>query len=573
MSRRLLLVLTVAAVWRVAFLLSIEDTPLAYLHLWDQSDMATFVRQAELIAEGDWLAQVPHYPRHAWMTAIDAHEWGGWHPPTMFYQPPLYSYALAAVMAAGGDPVACARCAQLVLGVLACGLTYGLGRRLFGPSAGLAAGLLQAVYGPLIVTESQLLRDGPILFWTLMILCLAVDSIGDLRRGRMGTGEWGWRAWGLGLLVGVQAMAHESAMILGGVVLLWGLGNGLRRGGAGLGAAWLVLMLLGACVGYGPMLARNVTLGAPPAPQYFGSQLALATANHPDITPHTYTNSLPAEPGRFSETMRVAQGSPFGLMLRLVEDYGDEWPRALDRWGWRLLALSHPGEFNENLSYPFFQRYVPILALSFDFRWILPLAVAGALAFGLRRWRARMGGGAGLVWLAGLMTIALVSLVHPFGRYRLSFLPLLLPLAGWTPAAMGAALRARHAGRLAVLGLLVALVAVLQFGVGRVTYFQPYVGLRTTEFLTTSRILLRWNAPEPAAERLREGLEIFPDDPRVQIEWALAEAIGHHEAGRYDEAAEFWLRALAAEPEHPLATTGLERALAGEPLGRAVEQP
>jgi 4-amino-4-deoxy-L-arabinose transferase-like glycosyltransferase len=559
MNRRLLLVLLVAAVWRIALLSSILRTPLGAFELWDQSDMSTFVRQAERIAGGDWLARRPLYPYHGWMFAVPAAEWDRWHSPAMFYQPPLYSYALAFLMRLGLDAPLWARWIQAAIGVLACGLMFALSARLFGRVVATAAGLLMAVYGPLLVSESQLLRDGPILAWTLLVLYLAVDAFPRLRRSP--PGDWRWRAWLIGLLLGMQAMLHEAAVFVFALVLFWGVWNG-RRPRRKL--QWASLLALGALVGYGPMLARNVALGEPPAPRYFGSLLAFASANHPDCPEDRFL--VPADSARFSAAMREAQGRPWPLIAAIARDYDGDYARWGRRWAMRLLALGIGPEAHENLCYDYFRREAPILAFAVDFRVLFPLALTGALLVGRRRWRARPGGGLCFLAAFGLAMILLIGAVHPFGRYRLIFLPFMIPLAAFTFVKLWLALRRRRWRRSAGIVASVAILAVLQHAVALIPPLNKLGGLRPVDFQNTSRILAQWGWPDAAAEHLREGLALFPNHDRLPVELALAEGMDRQARGDYAGALEAWNRALALDPQNALAQLGRATASEGRPL-------
>lgn len=60
-----------------------------------------------------------------------------------------------------GPSVLVIKALQALLGSITCVLTAGLGRRVVGPRAGLWAGLMAALYGPLIFYEAaELLAAG-----------------------------------------------------------------------------------------------------------------------------------------------------------------------------------------------------------------------------------------------------------------------------------------------------------------------------------------------------------------------------------------------------------------------------
>ena len=548
----LLLVLGVALAWRVLFFSAIQDTPLAYSYSWEQSDMHSFWTQAALIAHGDWLAREPYYPYHDWMKVYPQEEWARWHDPRGFYQPPLYSYFLAILMLFGQSSAAlAARAIQLALGVVACGLMYRLAKGLFGGAVGTVAGLMLAVYGPLLAAESVLLRDGPILCLTLLVLVLAT---GWLRGARAQRGNrQPVLLFSIGLLVGVQAMLHEAALMIALLLVAlgwWRLrGLGLRRQVAALG-----FFAAGGLLGYAPLALRNLALGLSPMPFFFGSFLAMVTANNPYKPPEIMTNFLP--PQGYDVIMRQAGGNVFQLVSALASAYDGHPGRWLENWGMRLGALALSGEPSENLCQGYFRLKVPILAFTVGFGVVAPCGVAGIALWGRRRWASsvRRGAPAALLLAYGILMLLMLSAVLPFGRYRMVLLPLLIPFGARALVAAWLALR-RHSRRALAYGLTILALAGGQWALGSV---QPWKGLgqlRATDFLVSSYTYMRWNEEPRAAAELTDGLALGVDSP------LLLQALG-------------WLRATAADPavrnagealalaERLAATGGVDRAAA-----------
>jgi tetratricopeptide (TPR) repeat protein len=326
------------------------------------------------------------------------------------------------------------------------------------------------------------------------------------------------------------------------------------------------LLLVGALIGYSPMLARNVAVGAPWGPRYFGSMLALATTNHPDNPDHLISNQLPNNPARFEADMRRAQGSPGKLLATLAADYGSgigRWPL---RWGRRVLALGLGADITENLCYAFFRIKAPMLWATTDFYWIWPLALAGALALGRRRWRARLSGPLGLVAACGLAFFGMVSMVYPFGRYRLILLPALAPLAGLAVAKGLALARCRRWERLAWLGLSVVGCLLAQYVILATETPEGFYGLRPAEYVVVGRCYLDDGRYQDAIDIAREGLMRFPGSPHLNMALALSEGIAAHSKGDYDAALAAWRRALTIDSTNRTAQTGARRAAARLPM-------
>src|SRR5262249_47458942 len=85
-------------------------------------------------------------------------------------RPPFYSLFIGGVAWLFGDELRVLMLVQHLLGATTVVLTYGIGRMLFGPTAGLLAALLTALSGPLIVTEHYLMSE--CLFGFLLVAAL-----------------------------------------------------------------------------------------------------------------------------------------------------------------------------------------------------------------------------------------------------------------------------------------------------------------------------------------------------------------------------------------------------------------
>src|SRR5262249_37981273 len=90
---------------------------------------------------------------------------GGFAP--ILKRPPLYPLFIGGVLGPFGEDLRLLMLVQHLLGVAVVLLTYGIGRLLFGPVAGLVAALLTALSGPVIVTEHYLMSEGLYTLWLL----------------------------------------------------------------------------------------------------------------------------------------------------------------------------------------------------------------------------------------------------------------------------------------------------------------------------------------------------------------------------------------------------------------------
>jgi 4-amino-4-deoxy-L-arabinose transferase-like glycosyltransferase len=500
------------------------------------------------------------------MRVVPPEAWQPFFTRPAFYQAPLYSYFLALLMRVGGDAALWARMIQIGLGVANTGLIYGITRRPFGRRAAVAAGLIMAAYGPLLVIESQLLRDTLVL--TLMLAVFFLYQAWTLDRKT--PGAWRWPL-GLGALLGVLATAHEGAMMLGVAIVAAGwlhARSKTKRSETRISAArWAALLALGALAGYGPLLARNLIVGAPAGPRFAGSAFAFAVANHATAAWGGATWISPTP--EFGLTIARSGGNAVALVGGVLGSYHGEWWRWVGHWLTRLGALALGAENNENVCQAYFAMRVPILAFSVDFRLLLPLALAGGIGWGWRRWRAAVRGGSPALALAvdGVLVTLMLSLVLPLGRYRLMLLPALVPFAGRAAVGMLAALHGRRWKALAWTAGLAALVAAGQWGLGRAL---PFGGLRPVDFNIAAKMLLDWGHPELALRELGSGVQAGLDPQAFELETAIV----LDAAGREAEAAGLYERALARPTRDPLALQrlGWLRAAARDPQTRQPQE-
>ena len=185
---------------------------------------------------------------------------------------PLYPIFIGAVLAAGGN-LATLAVVQHGLGVVTAGLTFGLGRVAFGAwrrPAGLLAGLMVALSGPLIVYEHYLMSEA--LFTLTLTLALLVLVVA-LRRP---TTRWLLAAGGAVALAALTRPIGQAvvpvALGLPFLLALPAWRTGLRR--AALVAVGLALVLA-------PWTIRNLVMhGTTGAEGALGQALIGRTVRH-----------------------------------------------------------------------------------------------------------------------------------------------------------------------------------------------------------------------------------------------------------------------------------------------------
>ena len=323
-------------------------------------------------------------------------------------------------------------------------------------------------------------------------------------------------------------------------------------------------MLIGVIIGFLPMVARNVAVGAAPLAQSTRSILTWAMANHVEaMGGGVYWNG--PGPG-FIEVMKRAGHSSIKVVSGVIGSYRGAWWTWLGRWGRRTLALGVGPEASDNTAYDYFRLRVPILAFCLDFRWLMPLGLAGLVLYG-RRWRvaARHGSAPCAMLIYLLFMVAALSAVFPLGRYRLFLLPVLAPFGARALVVAWTASRRKIPVRLVMFLSLVVIFVCAQMGLGRL--FSDLGRLRTADFILASRMLMQWGRPELAVEELKQAEDLRLSTPQLEVELALAVAQTHRIRGEHAAMLDQLAQAHALQPENPsiLQTMALLRAAGNDP--------
>ena len=475
-----------------------------------ETDMHTYWEWAKSIAAGDWLSR----------------KQGG------FYYGPLYPYWLAPWFAAFGPRFELVHGLQALLGTLPPVLVWSIGRNLFNPTAGLAAGLLLALCAPLLFYEQLILMEG-------LLVAIHAGFLWCLAKGVLARSGRSWLyAAGAGLLAGLACLGRGNFQL---VALLfvpgWYVATRLAdrssekeqsvpcdqqqpSQAASPKRAWrhVTAYTLALSVVLSASMVRNGIIGG---------QWVLTTSNGPILL---YIGNAPDSMGVFHYP---------DSFFALERKYGDRaaipWMRELGAGILRepasfLLNLARKTwmffanyEIADNASYYLFGRFSPLVRVN-PLEWA-PLLALGLL--GLLMTRAQWRRQSFLYFYAVSFAISII-VVFVVGRYRLEFL---LPMALWGGAALAQAWRwlqeqrwrplAIFCGALAVLNLLLAArwspAAEINTPPG-----MPGVRLiRPNDFGLLARAYFEKNDRDKAREVLAEGFAIHPWDQALARSLAL----------------------------------------------------
>jgi 4-amino-4-deoxy-L-arabinose transferase-like glycosyltransferase len=440
----------------------------------------------------------------AWARRIVEGDWLG---DQVFEQGPLYAYLIAGLMALVGPRGEVLLAVQLASGVVVALLVYECGRRLFDQATGIAAGLLAAVYGPLVFYECMLMKSflSPLL---TMIALTAGLRYGESRRG--------WWLAAAGMAVGLACLIQEFHILLLAPLGLWiwlaDCSQRLRACHTAVLIASILLCIL-------PCAVRNrivagewvlVTAGGGEAFYIAQGPQARGFYNPPDF--------VLAATGQEHEDFRIEARRRTGQELSRSESsryWFREGLRAIADDPWRTIQLAaakaaillNDYDVPDSQSFTAARQFVPALIVLPTLGWIGGLGLVG-IALCLPCWRRYM------LPLGFVAAHALPILVfYNFGRFRIGLMPL------WI-------LFAAHGGVWIVRGLrgisgtqrrwaVVALLVALTISAGM---FYPLLAedFRLTDAKFVPRLALRGGDYALAEERLREIVEILEHLPVAQ---------------------------------------------------------
>jgi len=468
----LAVLLLLAAALRVVYVVQVVGSPAADQHRWDQSDMAFFDQWAGQIAAGDLLSVDVGHPFHRWHARIadayledrpvlrlwlgalsadggstDAAQrelWSGWYGKRRFHQAPLYPYLLAATRWIGGASPLWVWLWQAVLGCATVAMSVIIAWRLYGPVAGLAAGVMAVASGALVFADCLLLRASISCFGALALAWIAMSA---LRKD-------GWLRWlAVGVLTGLLVLLKPSFLVAWagltvGLVLV-ALVHPVKT------LKGLAALTIGAIAVLAPAVVRNTAAGTDPLSLSSVGAITFVSSNAADVPPAQgyFTRS------RFAPTIMGATDGQLVPAIRATVATHSDLPAYNRFLLLKAVRVWHWYEAPNNANYYLYRKQAPILRLlPVGFFVVGPLGLVG-LALGLSSFRK--------AWPLYVVVVSVfVPLVvfYSLARFRLPLMAALLPFAALTLDRLAAWIRARRVALAVMTG--VVLVA-LAFWVGR----------------------------------------------------------------------------------------------------------
>jgi len=396
---------------------------------------------------------------------------GGDPGPTTLMQAPLYPWFLSIIYRIFGPNPGVVRIIQALLGTATCGLMMFCARRFFASTAAaLLAGLLAALYAPLIFYEGVLLPATLIVFLNILFVAIMAAE------RRPGTP----RLFVSGLVLGIAGAANPPTLLLFPFTVLH-LRFAASRANAAPGREGpapratprflksSLVVASGVIVALAPITVRNAVRTGEFIPLSTGAGINFYHGNNPAATgfyqvPIYRGMSLGGTPEEQSINMgkiasresgrELSQGEVSRFWLDAGFAYIREEPRAWCSLLWTKFQFFWNGYERANVENFYFHRRFPgVLAFPLPvFGIIAPLGLLG-IFLTRNRWRK--------LWLlyGGVATYLFTALIfYVLARYRLSIVAFLLPFAGAAVTELYSLGRSRRAAELvlslAALGLL-----------------------------------------------------------------------------------------------------------------------
>ena len=551
-------VILLALCLRGIYFVQVSDTVLWQWERWNQSDMDTFLRVARQIRDGDLLVREPYRPLHEWHLHLGtAEDWNAWTNPHAFYHIGGYYYLLALLMKLTGGSLTAVKIIQMILGAMHAALLSVIGTRLMGPLAGLIVGILAASYGPLLVLEPALLREGIGIFLSTLSLYLVLrTSAPSSERSSPSVPAW----LSAGLSLGVTALMKETGFLLFGAIWLWTIARSSRL-------AWPskmlapVMLLLGFTLGLSPFIARNLVLGEPPLGSSPNLAVTFMVANAADV-PNSGVLFFEDAPS-FKDILRQSRARLLPTVELTLSTYKDQPARLLSHVWLKFSALWSNFEAPDIFSYDFTRLYLPLLDMLPRFVCVWIPALAGVLLWGIIRYRAGPSSLAeGLPFPPDVFGLVLVIigfqacfLVLPpiVMRYRIILVPFLILIAGWM---LAQGVHWFWHRRWTALSLWVCLLLAVT-----VTWemwpMHPILGrhnVRGNHFEIAAQIHVSDNDWSAARKEFDRGIAYFESSNQAERAMLLRRdrLLGFAEAGRVNEVLDDWQLLASLRPDDPV---------------------
>src|SRR5947199_973028 len=497
-----------------AFVIFAVAFTLRIIHIWQMrnapfftllmGDARGYAAWAQRLAGGDWIG----------------HE--------VFYQAPLYPYFLGLLYAIGGRHLLLVRVVQAFVGSAACVLLGLAARRLFSVRAGLAAGLMLALYAPAIFFDGLIQKSVLDVFFVCLALWLIarITAITAEQQSHQLMPRR-WLALGLGL--GGLSLTRENALVFIAVILGWAI---LR-----FGVRAAAVFTLGVVIVMLPVAARTSMVGGGfyVTTSQFGTNFFIGNHRGADGTYQSLRYGRGAPEYERQDAAELAESELHRKLtprevsrfwtaraLRFIVSDPGAWLKLMARKTALLMNATEMVDTEDQESYAEWSAVLRLLGPVTHFGVLVPLAFAGMLA----TWSGRS-----RLWvLYALLIVYAVSVVFffVFARYRYPLAPMLILFAA--------------------AGVLAAIAEIQSFQRAGFSLLRPASRKLILQVTAVAAVAIFVNWPMGSARAMR-AVTAMNAGTALQSEH------------RIDEAIAYYRRAIATQPDYAPAYNNLGTAL------------
>jgi len=507
LSKRLILILLLAALVRAGHVAAIWNTPILDVPIIDSKFY------------------------HSWAASLAAEEA---QPKQLFFMSPLYPYFLSVLYRIFGAHPRVAVVVQLLMGVFLVFLINRLGTRIFDEKVGLLTAALAALYRPFVYYESVLLS-------ATLILCLNGLALLLILSPRKRPTDY----VAAGLLLGLSALARPNVLLFGLLALgyllfkskserrlafYWILGFALILGPV----AYRNYQVSGRLVLATAGLGMNFYAGNNAEAQGIYSEAPFIRSAEPEFEEKDYLAEATRRTGKDLDAVEASQFWLRQGLFFILEKPG----RYVGLWMRKFFLFFHSTEIPNNLS------LYAVSAFSFVLK-LLPFTFGLLAPFGAAYWllnHRKMKGT--LIHVYGLSYLAATLLFFAASEYRLPILLILLPCSAAALLEIWKKVKQHEAGqivRLAVFTLLFALVMNMPMS------FTTSLTSPRMDFFNMGITLQEGGRHEEAVGLLKRSLSVDPSFAAAHI--ALGES--YLQLGQSEAAQEEFRRGGAPMPQSP----------------------
>lgn len=524
-------VFALALVVRLVYAAQVSDCPLYQMPTMDAGYYYALARQ---FAKGHWT-----------------------HPVAMpYWQPPFYSMLLALWLDLAGTAVTTAKHAQFVLGSVNCALTMILGRRVFGRTVGLIAGIAAALYGPMVYFDGEFLTPTLQIFVNLAAI-LALMTAMEKKSLYLFAGT--------GALLGLSIITRPDVAVFAIAAVIWAT-LGLRREVKMRQVSPAVaLMVACAVIPAAAITIRNATAGRDAALISTNGGINFYIGNNADydrtveIRPGPEWDAMQRMPRRELKDAAASQESAWFYRkgLEFIVRHPVSWA-ALTLKKTLIYLTAVEGRRDQDLY--FYRDYSSLYSalvfktrhFAFPLGLVLPLALIGLLTHKRSRESAL------LVWyLAAMLAVTVAFFVC--ARYRVTAVPVTLIFAASGAVGLWHMATERKWKRLVLPLAAAAVVLVISnanlYGVDRRQDL-----IKAEAHYSVAEVLCKREEFAAAAEQCRRAIELNPNFGAARLNYSrILSALGKpEEAGRQ------LTKLLKLDPNYAAAHSAIGELLAGQ---------